>query len=89
MLTSAPVPKIAYLEGSFGVCMDTCKQRVSGVLMQYGHVINYESRKLKEHEHNYAIHDLELATIIHALKMWRHYLMGKNFELINDHDGLK
>ena len=52
-------------------------------------MIIYESRKLKEHEQNYATHDLELATIIHALKMWRHYLIGKNFELRTDHDGLK
>ena len=36
-----------------------------------------------------ATHDLELATIIHALKMWRHYLMGERFELRTDHDGLK
>ena len=54
--------------------------------MHGGHVINYESRKLKEHENNYATHDLELATIIHALKMWRHYVMGKKFELRTDHD---
>ena len=46
-------------------------------------------RKLKEHEHNYATYDLDLAAIIHALKMWRHYLMGKKFELRTNHDGLK
>ena len=56
--------------------------------MRNGNVISYESRKLKEHEHNYATHDLELAAIIHALNMWRHYLMGKKFELRTDHDGL-
>jgi len=38
---------------------------------------------------NYSTHDLELATIIHALKMWRHYLMGRKFELRIDHCGLK
>ena len=48
--------------------------------MQDNHVICYESRKLKEHEKNYATHDLELAAIVHALKMWRHYLMGRIFE---------
>ena len=45
--------------------------------------------KLKEHERNYATHDLELASIVHALKMWRHYLMGKIFELRIDHSGMK
>lgn len=34
-------------------------------------------------------HDLELATIIHALKMWRHYLLGKRFVLMSDHSGLR
>jgi hypothetical protein len=52
-------------------------------------VICFESRKLKEHERIYATHDLELAAIVHALKKWRHYLMGKRFELRTDHNGLK
>ena len=57
--------------------------------MQENHVICYESRNLKEHEMNYATHDLELAAIVHALKMWRNYLMGRRFELRTDHYGLK
>jgi hypothetical protein len=48
-----------------------------------------ESRKLKEHEKNYATHDLELVAIVHALRMWRHYLIGKRFELRTYHIGLK
>jgi hypothetical protein len=44
---------------------------------------------LKEHERNYAIHDLELATIVHTLNKWRHYLMGRRFELRKNHDILK
>ena len=54
--------------------------------MQDNHVICYESRKLKEHEKNYATNDLELASIVHALNMWR---MGRIFELRTDHCGLK
>ena len=57
--------------------------------MQDNHVICYESRNLKDHEKNYATHDIELAAIVHALKMWRHYLMGRRFELRTDHCGLK
>ena len=52
-------------------------------------MICYESIKLKEHEKNYATHDLELEAIVDALKMWRHYLMGKKFEVKIDHCGLK
>ena len=71
------------------VCTDACKEGIGGILTQNGHVIFYESRNLKEHEKNYDTHDLELAAIVHALKMWRHYLMGREFELRIDHHGLK
>ena len=57
--------------------------------MQDNHVICCESRKLKERKKNYATHYLELAAIVHALKMWRHYLMGRRFELRTYHCGLK
>jgi hypothetical protein len=67
------------------VCIDACKEGLGGVLTQNGHVIGYESRNLKEHERNYATHDLELTSIFHALRMWRHYLMGKRFKLRTDH----
>jgi hypothetical protein len=56
---------------------------------QNGFVICFESRKPKVHERLYATHDLELASIVHSLKKWRHYLMGKRFELRTDHNGLK
>ena len=49
----------------------------------------YESRKLNEHEQNYLTHDLELAMIIHTLKMWRHCLLGRSFTLMSDHTGLR
>jgi hypothetical protein len=71
------------------VCIDACKEGLGGVLMQNGHVICYESKKLKENEINYATHDLELATIVHALRMWRHCFMGRQFELRTYHSGLK
>jgi hypothetical protein len=84
LLTSAPILKVAYPDEDFVVCIDACKEGLGGVLTQNGHVICYESRKLKEHEINYATHDLELEAIVHALKMWRHYLMGRKFELRTD-----
>ena len=57
------------------VCINACIEGLGGVLMQEGHVICYESKKLNGHERNYDMHDLELTTIVHALKMWRHYLL--------------
>jgi hypothetical protein len=74
---------------NFLVCTDACKEGIGGFLTQNGHVIGYESKKLKEHERNYVTCDLELVSIVHALKMWRHYLMGKRFELRTKHSGLK
>jgi hypothetical protein len=89
LLTSAPILRIADPNVDFVVCTDACKEGLGGVLSQNGSVICYESRKLKEHEKNYSTHDLELAAIVHALRKWRHYLMGRRFELITDHNGLK
>jgi hypothetical protein len=89
LLTSAPILRIAYPNVDFMVCTDVCKEGLGGVLSQNKFVICYESRKLKEHEKNYATHDLELAAIVHALKKWRHYLMGRRFELRTYHNSLK
>jgi hypothetical protein len=89
LLTGSPILRIANPDEDFIVCTDACNEGLGGVLSQNGFVICYESRKLKDHERNYATHDLELATIVHALRKWRHYLMGKRFELRTDQNGLK
>ena len=57
--------------------------------MQNGKVIAYASRQLRTHEVNYPTHDLELAAIVHALKIWRHYLYGETFSIFTDHKSLK
>ncbi|KAL0307680.1 UNVERIFIED_CONTAM: hypothetical protein Sangu_3015900 [Sesamum angustifolium] len=57
--------------------------------MQNGKVIAYASRQLRTHELNYPTHDLELAAIVHALKIWRHYLYGEKFQILTDHKSLK
>jgi hypothetical protein len=57
--------------------------------MQDGQVVLYESRQLMEHEENYPTHDLELAVVVHALKVWRHYLIGHQCEIYSDHKSFK
>jgi hypothetical protein len=89
LLTSAHVLKIVDPNEIFMVCIDACKEGLRGFLMKNGHVIGYEYINIKEHERNYATHELELASIVHTLRMWRHYLMGRRFELRTDHIGLK
>jgi hypothetical protein len=69
LLTHAPILKIANPKNNFLVCTDACKEGLGGVLMQGGNVVFYESQKLNEHEVNYVTRDLELAAIVHALKM--------------------
>jgi chorismate mutase len=52
-------------------------------------VVAYASRQLRKHEAHYPTHDLELAVVVHVLKIWRYYLMGKRCELYTDHKSLK
>ena len=57
--------------------------------MKDGKVVAYASRQLKPHEKNYPLHDLELASIVFALKIWRHYLYGEKCFIYTDHKSLK
>jgi hypothetical protein len=74
---------------SFDIYYDASKQGLGCVLMQEGHMIANASRQLRKHEQNYPRHDLELAVVIHALKMWRHYLLGHRCQIYTDHKSLK
>ena len=64
------------MKNDFTVCTDASKKGLGAVLMQDGGVIAYASRKLKKHEELYTTHDLELAAVMLALKLWRHYIVG-------------
>ena len=68
---------------------DASKDGLRCVLMQSKRVVAYGSRQLKNHERSYPIHDMELVTILFALKIWRHYLYGELFEVFSDHKSLK
>jgi hypothetical protein len=57
--------------------------------MQEGRVLAYVSRQLRKHELNYPTHDLELAAVVHSLKIWRHYLIGHKSDIYTDHKSLK
>ena len=57
--------------------------------MQSERVVAYGSRQLKNHEQSYPTLDMELASIVFALKIWRHYLYGEQFEVFLDHKILK
>ncbi|WVZ63602.1 hypothetical protein U9M48_013221 [Paspalum notatum var. saurae] len=88
-LTSAPILAQPNVTKPFDVYCDASGNGLGCVLMQEGRVIAYASRQLRKHEANYATHDLELAAVVHALKIWRHYLLGNTSHIYTDHKSLK
>ena len=88
-LTTAPVLSQPDISKSFDVYCDASRIGFGCVLMQEGRVVAYASRQLKRHEENYPTHDLELAAVVHALKIWRHYLLGNHCNIYTDHKSLK
>lgn len=58
-------------EGSEGFVIynDISKQSLGCFLMKRGKVIAYAYRQFKPQELNYPTHDLELAIVVHALKI--------------------
>jgi hypothetical protein len=88
-LTSAPVLVLPDVTKKFDIYCDTSHRGLGCVLMQEGQVVCYASHQLRKHEENYPNHDLELAAVVHALKIWRHYLIGHRCEIYSDHKSLK
>ncbi|KAJ0802805.1 putative nucleotidyltransferase, Ribonuclease H [Helianthus annuus] len=88
-LVSSPILALPSGSGGYQVYSDASKKGLGCVLMQHGKVIAYASRQLKPYEVNYPTHDLELAAVVFALKIWRHYLYGESCDIFTDHKSLK
>ncbi|WZZ15186.1 hypothetical protein YC2023_108275 [Brassica napus] len=89
MLTSAPILVLPEADQSYVVYTDASITGLGCVLTQHGKVIAYASRQLRKHEGNYPTHDLEMAAVVFALKIWRSYLYGAKVQILTDHKSLK
>ncbi|WZY70984.1 hypothetical protein YC2023_003224 [Brassica napus] len=89
MLTSAPVLVLPEADQPYVVYTDASITGLGCVLTQHGKVIAYASRQLRKHEGNYPTHDLEMAAVVFALKIWRSYLYGAKVQILTDHKSLK
>jgi hypothetical protein len=88
-LTSAPVLILPDITKMFIIYCDASRQGLRCVLMQDGKVVSYASCQWKKYEENYPTHDLELAAVVHALKIRRHYLIGHRCEIYSDRKSIK
>ncbi|GJT40601.1 putative reverse transcriptase domain-containing protein [Tanacetum coccineum] len=88
-LCSAPILALPQGAENFIVYCDASHKGLGAVLMQNKKVIAYASRQLKIHEKNYTTHDLELGTVVFALKIWRHYLYGTKCTVFTYHKSLQ
>ncbi|GJX13090.1 putative reverse transcriptase domain-containing protein [Tanacetum coccineum] len=88
-LCSAPILALPEGNEDFVVYCDASHKGLGAVLMQREKVIAYASRQLKVHEKNYTTHDLELGSVVFALKIWRHYLYGTRCTVFTDHKSLQ
>jgi hypothetical protein len=88
-LTITPLLVLPDIHKNFTIYYDASRQGLGCVLMQEGRVIAYASRQLKPHEQNYPTHDLKLEAMVHALKIWRHYLIENKCEIYMNHKSLK
>nr|GEU72900.1 retrotransposon protein, putative, Ty3-gypsy subclass [Tanacetum cinerariifolium] len=73
----------------FVVYCDVSHNGLGDVLMQREKVIAYASRQMKVYEKNYTTHDLEIGSVVFALKIWRHYLYGTKCTVFADHKSLQ
>ena len=83
LVLAVPTP---YLKKTFNVECDSLENGIGAILMQEGRPISFESCSIKGKYLQKAIYEKEMLAIIHALKKWRPYLMGRHFKVKADHD---
>jgi RNase H-like domain found in reverse transcriptase len=89
-LTTTPCLTLPDCDGDFEVTTDASEDEssVGAVLTQNGHPVGFESKKLDKHQRNYPVHDKAMFAIMHAIRKWRPFLLGKPFQIYTDHRSL-
>ena len=83
-ISKEPVLQLPNLDLPFEVQTDASDKALGGVLVQEGHPVAFESRKLNGAEQRYSTHEKEMTTVVHCLQQWRHYLLGGIFTVVTD-----
>ena len=89
ILVETPVLTQPTLSREYTMYNDASRIGLGSVLMEDEKVVAYSSRQMKLSKHNYSTHDLELAMVVFALKIWRHYVYGEKCRIFIDHKSLK
>ena len=83
-ISTEPVLRLPDLDLPFEVQTDASDRALGGVLVQEGHPMAFESRKLNNAEQRYSTHEKETTVVVHCLQQWRHYLLGSIFTVVTD-----
>ena len=83
-VTSEPVLRLPNFELPFEVHTDASNRAIGRVLVQEGHPISFESKKLKETKQRYLAYEKEMMAVVHFLEIWKHYLLGIKFVVVTD-----
>ncbi|KAK8590647.1 hypothetical protein V6N13_057538 [Hibiscus sabdariffa] len=83
-MVSEPVLVLPDYTKPFEIYTDASDFAIGGVLMQEGHPVAFESRKLKDAERRYTVQEKEMTAVVHCLRTWRHYILGSRFVVYTD-----
>jgi hypothetical protein len=88
-LCSDLVLSLPDLQQLFNIKIDASDYVVSTVLIQHVHSITYHSETLSDTVWKYPTYDKEMYSIVQSCHQWKHYILGKETIIHNDHKTLE